>query len=382
MFVPLKASISPDRLPADDERYLAVPVVASLPVVFVDQYGAEQEDAIQGRLGETRHLRKLLAPKTSRSDAPRQLVKVRHITPDELNAGRAGRRPAGVIAGVQSPQATWSDLLRHYVQQGGQLVIAAGANFDPAAWNDAAWLDGAGILPLPLAREPIGEVPEVAGANLQAVLACHFDSLAWRGLFSARERARGGAARSVCRAVLLQGGQRRCLARGARPLEAGRDEAAGRGVVAQGFHRQTKGGTAERVGAERRIRGGSPADWKPTKSDCASCGRRGSPGPARWKPKWIAVLPDRSSRARAHIWKRWSSAKSPSVLARFDLEDRPPFLVSRKIGRGEVIFCSSGLLSSWNTLPKTNAVLIFDRILREHGSGDAAAAELRGDRPH
>jgi len=28
------------------------------------------------------------------------------------------------------------------------------------------------------------------------------------------------------------------------------------------------------------------------------------------------------------------------------------------------MFCSTGLLSSWNTLPKTNAVLIFDRILR------------------
>jgi hypothetical protein len=58
-------------------------------------------------------------------------------------------------------------------------------------------------------------------------------------------------------------------------------------------------------------------------------------------------------------------AASPRVLARYDLPGRPPFLVSRKIGRGEVVFCSTGLLSSWNTLPKTNAVLIFDRILRD-----------------
>jgi hypothetical protein len=34
------------------------------------------------------------------------------------------------------------------------------------------------------------------------------------------------------------------------------------------------------------------------------------------------------------------------------------------MGRGEVVFCTSGLLSSWNTLPKTNAILIFDRLFR------------------
>jgi hypothetical protein len=54
----------------------------------------------------------------------------------------------------------------------------------------------------------------------------------------------------------------------------------------------------------------------------------------------------------------------PRVLARYDLPGQPAFLVSRKLGRGEVVFCSTGLLSPWNTLPKTNAVLIFDRLLR------------------
>src|SRR4029453_14611347 len=54
VFVPLRASIAPDRLAADDERFLAVPVVAALPVVFIDQYGPDQEDPIKGRLGETR----------------------------------------------------------------------------------------------------------------------------------------------------------------------------------------------------------------------------------------------------------------------------------------------------------------------------------------
>src|SRR5206468_10693751 len=30
----------------------------------------------------------------------------------------------------------------------------------------------------------------------------------------------------------------------------------------------------------------------------------------------------------------------------------------------KALFCSTGLLSSWNTLPKTNAIFVFDRLLR------------------
>ena len=103
IFVPLRASLSPDRLAADDERFLAAPVVAALPVVFVDQYGAEGEDPIQGLVGETRPLRKLLAPKTARSDAPRQLVKVRHITLEDLTQDVLADARLVVIAGLQEP---------------------------------------------------------------------------------------------------------------------------------------------------------------------------------------------------------------------------------------------------------------------------------------
>jgi hypothetical protein len=75
------------------------------------------------------------------------------------------------------------------------------------------------------------------------------------------------------------------------------------------------------------------------------------------------TLPDDPAE-RARRIETVALAKSPQILARFDLPGRPPFLVSRQMGRGEIMFCSTGLLSSWNTLPKTNAVLIFDRILR------------------
>jgi hypothetical protein len=64
------------------------------------------------------------------------------------------------------------------------------------------------------------------------------------------------------------------------------------------------------------------------------------------------------------IAKDNSKNRLPRVLARYDLPGKPPFLVSRQIGRGQVVFCSTGVLSPWNTLPKTNAVLLFDRLMR------------------
>ena len=73
-------------------------------------------------------------------------------------------------------------LLREYVEQGGRLVIAAGASFDPAAWTREAWQEGAGILPLPLAAEPLGEVPEAASGSLE-VFQLSFESLAGEDYF-------------------------------------------------------------------------------------------------------------------------------------------------------------------------------------------------------
>src|SRR4051812_25390983 len=176
VYVPLRATITPDRLPQDDERWLATPVVAALPVVFIDQYGPEEEDVLRGHLGETRHLRTLLAPRSSRADARRQLVQIRHIGPHGLARELLADARLVVIAGLHDP-GEMTPLLREYVQQGGQLLIAAGAEFDPSAWNDAAWNDGKGVLPLPLAAKPIGQTPEEAGDSLQPFF-LSFESLA------------------------------------------------------------------------------------------------------------------------------------------------------------------------------------------------------------
>jgi hypothetical protein len=137
--VPIEASIVNDRLPADDERHLVVHVLAAMPVVFIDQYGDGEESLITQRLGETRHLRKLLAPNGS-STSSRELVSIRHMRIDQLDVTSLSDARLCVIAGLADPGDKVS-LLREFVEQGGQLVIAAGAKFDPAPKNAGATPD-------------------------------------------------------------------------------------------------------------------------------------------------------------------------------------------------------------------------------------------------
>jgi hypothetical protein len=74
-------------------------------------------------------------------------------------------------------------------------------------------------------------------------------------------------------------------------------------------------------------------------------------------------LPDNSAE-RARILQTLALQRQPKVLATFEGDKHSPYLVSRPVGRGEVIFAASGLASSWNTLATTNAIVAFDRILR------------------
>jgi Aerotolerance regulator N-terminal/von Willebrand factor type A domain len=312
VFVPIRAAISPDRLVADDERYLAVPVVAALPVIFIDQYGPDEEDVVRGRLGETRHLRRLLAPKTSRSDAPRQLISVRHMRPESLTRDVLGDARLVVVAGVREP-GDMAALLADYVQQGGQLLLAAGAEFDPEAWNAAGWLNGEGILPLPLKAEPIGETPEVAGDKLRPFF-LSIESLIGESYFQVA----GVAERELA------------------------------DLYAEPFFFK-----AVEVDS-------SPEAILALKQ--AESSRRAAKGADEESSRWLVWAAGNAAEANGEAQ---SAEQPPRVLARYDLPGQPAFLVARRMGRGEVLFCSTGLLSSWNTLPKTNAVLIFDRILRD-----------------
>ena len=101
-FVTAEVSISPDRLPADDQRFLVVPVLTAVPVVFVDQWGRDEAPRLN-RYGETFYLRRLLSPVTSRAQRERRLIDVRHVKIDELKRELLEDARLVVVAGVSGP---------------------------------------------------------------------------------------------------------------------------------------------------------------------------------------------------------------------------------------------------------------------------------------
>ena len=338
-FAAARVVLSPDALPGDDSRSLVVPVVAGLPVVFADQFGATGEQPRQSRYGETWHLRRLLAPIVSRVDPSRQLVDVRHVRLGEATRDTLADVRLAVVAGAASPESQ-VPLLREFVQQGGRLVIAAGAEFDAAAWQDAGWLDGRGVLPVPIG-EPVGVLPDEA-RDLKPFF------LDWRSMKDAGLFRLPGVAEEELEDLYGLPVFLKAVTAAAGPAELAALAAA----------------DVERAAVERREREAAEAEvarladleasGKATPADRAAL--------AEARERLAALVPDWLAWARGVDAAVAAVEHGPRVLAAFD--NGVPFLVSRPIGRGRVVWVASGLHSPWNTLPRTNAMLMFDRLLR------------------
>lgn len=364
VFVTLRAAIERDELPGDDERFLAVPVVAALPVVFVDQYGAEDEDPAKNRLGETVRLRKLLAPKAAREEAPRQVVKIRHLRAEDLSLDVLSDARLVVIGGLATiDEGTTVPLLRDYVKQGGQLLIAAGGDFNPDSWNAAAWKDGAGILPAPLKREPLGETPEAAGENLKPFF-ISFESLSGEDyfqlagmpendlrdlysepfFFKAVEADLSTETMNAWKEAELKRLQEELAFLAAADTRKAERDAKSKGGVLTQEERDAQAKDDLRLSELR-------PDWLTWSKTTGTIDDSLRDLPAEDAARKVAL----ESLVQQNL---------PRVLARFGDEKGAPYLVERKIGKGNVMLVTSGLSSSWNTLLTTNATVIFDRILR------------------
>lgn len=343
-FVPATVSLPADRLKADDSRYLSVPVVAALPVVFIDQYG-EQEEPRKNQYGETFPLRRLLAPATSRGDVTRQLVHVRQMTIDGVDRSSLKDARLVVVAGVEQPGPI-VPVLREFVQQGGQLLIAAGAEFEPQAWSTGAWLEGGGILPTPLAAEPVGRLPDEARGRLDPFFLVP-ESLVHDYFYvedSSRQELEDLYRLPLFfKAVSADAGDKvleGLLAADKKQIEDDRE------FLVQAEERRNRLSDKQARGllddAEQR--------------ELAEDERR----LAEVQPAWLLWrLPRSDGELSADdLARRWQ----PRVLASFT--NRLPFLIERHLGQGDVLFAASGLQSTWNNLVRTNAVLMYDRILR------------------
>ncbi|MGE3409805.1 MAG: hypothetical protein AB7I37_23505, partial [Pirellulales bacterium] len=345
-FAAVEATITPDRLPADDRRALVVPVVATLPVVFVDQYG-DEESPQRNEYGETFRLRRLLAPVTARGESGRQLVQIRRARIDQLDREMLADARLVVVAGVDAP-GTAVPLLREYVLQGGQLLIATGAGFNPAAWNDAAWLDGAGILPTPLGSDLVGRTPDETAGELRPFF-LSFDSMS-HDLFQLAnvprdeladlyqlpyffKTAAANASDEVAEQLLA--GDRQRLEQD-RQFLAESDERRVRWSEAEAKGAMTDEQKAQRQADDRRREEIQP-QW------------------LRWAGGTLAATATQPVEENARLMR-------PRVLAAFT--NKLPFLVERDLGQGRILFCSTAVQSDWNTLTKTNAVLLFDQWFR------------------
>lgn len=362
-YVPAKVSITADandRLLTDNQRYLMVPVVAALPVVFVDELGARDENRALNRYGETWQLRRWLVPILDRNTVARQLVRIVHVSIDELNEELLSEARLVVVAGVKDPSAQ-VDLLREYVQQGGQLLIAAGGDFDPQAWNTAAWLEGGGILPAPLEPELIGQIPGVGGADFQWFELAYDGTLKSHGLFKLSDESDADLAALYSQPFFFQAVHVRDVEAVApalieRETERLAEQFASLAAAKAGIDRynelEADGALTEEQRAQRS------ADQELLRT---------------LRPRWLkwagpdAMVEKLKELADAPVMLREFARQEarrqrPQVLARFD--NGHPFLVERSLGRGRVMFASSGIKPEWNTLTRTDAVLLYDRVLR------------------
>ena len=338
-----------DRLVSDNQRFAVVPIVAALPVVFIDQLG-EKEDPARSDYGESFHLRRLLAPVTSRGDRQRQLVQVRHTTIANLNRQMLEDARLVVISGVANPGLAVS-LLREYVQQGGQVVMTAGAQFDPQAWNETAWLEGAGILPAPLQPELFGKTPAESAGQL-APFQLAVTSLV-HDYFRLEDVAEDELADLYQTPLFFK-----TAAVDVSPtvLTAFTETETKRITDARAFFTESD---------KRR------AEWERLESkgtlDATSQEQKRQDELRRTElhPKWLlwSSLQRDEGNASKPISQQVEGAL-PRVLGQFTDANKLPFLVERRIGKGQVLFFSSGVFSEWNDLTKTNAALVFDRIFR------------------
>ena len=331
-FLVAQASIPIDDLAQDDSRHLMVPVFAAPPILFVDGLGQEGEDPARGRWGETRYLRRLLAVDrssepinaatgdttknsyaaatgTGRRGDPESFAARAHVTIDRLNRELLRRARVVVIAGNVQPGEKGA-LLAEFVRQGGRLLLLAGPDWDAEAWNQGAWQHGEGVLPVPLVESrPAAELaaPNRPPTRDGETAGAELPSIS-------------PATKPPVQAVSLDFDSMSHVPFWHLP---NLDEASLRELYAEPFF----------FGA-----------WRVDESD-----------------EVLTQL--KRAAAKDADPTRPGSEPLPEVLARFD--NGAPFLLRRRIGRGEVYLATSDLYSDWNTLSKTNAVIMYDRLIRQ-----------------
>ncbi|MGB2822168.1 MAG: BatA domain-containing protein [Phycisphaerae bacterium] len=343
-FVGARVELEPDHLDDDNHRSIVVPVVAKVPVLFIDQLGRDEKPRLN-KYGETFPLRRLLAPRTARQEEDRQLVEVRHRKPDDVTQQDLQDARLVAMAGTEAPTERLVRLLREYVEQGGVLFLAAGGEFDPAAWHTAAWRNGAGILPAPLKPLPIGKLPppEALDAQVFRLAPATMQDAVFRLDLPPQDLEELFLAPFFYKAV-------------------GVDTEAIDGFVEA---------ERERIEARRKWLGDNDENEK----RWDELERKGQLTPQQQARR----EEDREARSRMQpgwlLWRVPAERDLESVpVAELILRTRPRvmglydngevFAIRRDIGWGRVIMMTSGCFPQWNNLAAEHSVLLLDQALR------------------
>lgn len=337
-FMHAEVSVTADRLPLDDERHVLVPVVDRLPVVFVDQFAAGLENVDTGLVGETWPMRQLLAAPVDADGQQKSMIQPQYIALTALDRRVLAPARLVVMAGVSDPGEK-VPLLRQYVEQGGQLVIAAGGDFDQRAWGRTGWLSGHGLLPGPLSDTLL-----VADSEQQAERAEWF-TMATPDFGPASILQLPGVSVEYLRQMYAE------------PLflkavEVQLDEDSRKAVI-----------DAEVELVQKNLlptSSTSGADVSAAASQTSDNRWLGWSSPSQQQPSW---LPD--EQAREDFVRQLADQARPLVHARLVNSSGPPLMIERRVGLGRILFFASGFLPDWTTLAQTNAVVLLDRIARD-----------------
>ncbi len=335
-----------DRLPADNRRVMVAPVADSLPVVFVDSVG-NHEDSKKKIFGDTFWLRRWLAPPSSSPGQDRPLVETRHLAVDQLSRTALADARLVVLAGISRPSPDAVSLLKEYVEQGGNLILAAGGSFDPAAWTETAWQDGLGILPVPLEPAAWGYAREDRrwSTSKTAPLTLKFGSLAHHYF---------------------------------RPEGVGDDDlrdALGPPVL---FQKIVVAHCDQAV--QDRVAAAADNYFRTQRKELAELDRQWAAEiPGGGLKHWIADLDQKRQKIQPS-WLTWKQAETagegdsipvdelaqrarPAVLARYNND--MPMLLRRQWGKGQILFLTTSLSPEWTTLHDLpQSAWLMDRIAR------------------
>lgn len=327
-----------DQLPRDNQQLLVVPLVSSIPVVFVDQYG-DEETVEQNLIGETYALRHLLAPRSAVDKTARQLIDIEHVRADQVTQELLQAARLVVVAGIEAPDSSLVSRLREFVIQGGPVVLLAGGKFDSAAWTRQAWLDGRGILPAPLDAVPLGQTPEEATEQVSPFYA-DFSSMQHdffridgeddrilKSLFESTPFFKAVA-------IDLSAQMLSDLANSDRNRIAEEQQ------------------LVDLFAAGKLNRESSTTSPAMTDDDLQTFSRL---EPTWWR--WRSPLPLTD---RTHSPAELARQAQPRALAYFQGHQRP-FAVERHLGAGRVVLFASGVSSNWNMLRSSAAMYLFHR---------------------